>query len=73
MMMVDSMNGKKIKQAYGPGDECLILNSGKNGIEYHLSAIYLGDRSEFWVVGIKEGNEVERHNAKHLASIYWAD
>lgn len=72
-MITDSMNGKKIRAAYGPGDDGLVLNSGGNGIDYHLSATYHGDRDEFWVVGMKDGNEVERHNAKHIASIYWAD
>ena len=35
-------------------------------VEYH------GDRDEIWIVEVRDGKEMSRHNCKHVESIVWA-
>lgn len=74
--MDTNMNGKKIKLISWPdsGEETgRCLPSGDTYGELIFSATYHGDRDEFWVVQIKDGKEIGRHNARHIESIVWAD
>lgn len=73
--MNTSMHGKKIQQIIFPGGPGLgdpVVRSGPLG-QLELSATYHGDREEFWILQIKDGIEIARHNTRLVESIVWAE
>ena len=43
-----------------------------NGRKLEMSAIYMGDRTELWVIETEGDKEVARYNARVIESIHWA-
>lgn len=70
------MDGKKIMAVSWPdsgnetGRSWRVGYTGCDGL--FLSAKHHGDRDEFWVVQMKGGEEVARHNARYIETIEWA-
>ena len=64
-------NGKKIVDfgIYINGDIRTIHSTEK--LQFSLLATSHGDREEFWIVGIRDGQEAERYNTKYVACIVW--
>lgn len=74
--MNTSMHGKKVKMISWPDSENELgryISAGGQYGELTLSALYHGDRDEFWVVQTKDGEEVARHNARYIESIVWQE
>lgn len=44
-----------------------------NNVESELICVvdYRGDRDEIWIVEVRDGKELSRHNVKHIESIVW--
>lgn len=70
--MNTEMNGKKIARVIWnfPDGEEILHDDGER--ELVLSATYHGDRDEFWVLELRDGKEVSRHNCKFISGIVWA-
>lgn len=68
-----SWNGKKIKRIWfngTNGDESITTTENTT---LELEASYHGDRDEFWVKQLSNGNEIARFNCKYIASIEWQE
>ena len=44
-----------------------------NNVEHEIVCVkeYLGDRDEIWMVLMREGKELARHNTRYVESIQW--
>lgn len=63
------MHGKKIKTVTWPDsgeDLGRCIQSGSNG-DISLSS----DHDELWIIQIKDGVEIARHNVRYVESIVW--
>jgi len=74
--MNQEMHGKKISAIHWPNTEsekgrCLMAGYGECD-EIYLSATYHGSHDEFWIVQMKDGEEVARHNTAFVETIEWA-
>ena len=72
--MNTEMDGKKIAAVFWPDTETEKGRSLMNGHgcdDIHLSAAYHGDHDEFWIVQMKGGIEITRHNPRYVETIVW--
>jgi len=68
------MHGKEIAAVFWPDTETekgRTLKAGDGCDNLYLNATYHGDRDEFWIVQMKDGEEVARHNPRFVESIVW--
>ena len=68
-----TMHGKKIASVYWTDTETeqgrYLASDGEITLE--LSITYHGDHDEIWVVQLKNGKEVARHNPRYIETIAW--
>ena len=60
-------HGAKVKSIYWPGENGGILNAGD---ACQLQMCY-SDNNEKWILQIKDGVEIARHNVSYLQAIVW--
>ncbi len=67
-------HGRSVKAICWPdsGTECGRMLQASETYSLIYEETYLGDRTECWFVGMVDGIEVARHNAKFVESIIWA-
>jgi hypothetical protein len=69
----EKLDGKRIRTAWfatvRDGMQPYVEQS--NGKTLSLSAIYMGDRTELWIVEEEAGKELARYNARSMESIHW--
>ena len=60
-------HGRKVKTAWLPNGDQI------NNVETDVVCIVdnRGDRDEIWLVVIRDGKELSRHNTRHVESIQW--
>ena len=68
------MNGKKIDAVLWPDTETekgrsIMAGYGCDDIFMHVASA--GDRDEFWIIEMKDGAEVARHNPRYVETIQW--
>lgn len=72
------MNGKRVRN-FVPSSRCEPVDDGifygtfQELPYYVFSATHHGDRDEFWVVLMINGQERMRWNARHVVGIEWAE
>jgi len=69
----EKLDGKFIRTIWFKNrieDMCPYIEA-TNGHTLEMSAIYMGDRTELWVIDKEAGKEVARYNASALESIHW--
>ena len=67
-----SMDGRSVKSIFWPRENGEQKHAG-NGISMVFEIQNLGEYGIDWVVVYKDGEELERHNAKFLESIVWEE
>lgn len=69
----EKLDGKLIRIIYlmnQPHEVCPYVDVS-DGKTLELSAIYMGDRTEVWVIEKKNGEERGRYNSRAIESIHW--
>ena len=66
------MHGKNISQVFwNEGKES--LDAERDGLSLFLSATFHGDHDEFWIVEMRDGVEIARHNPRYVDQIIWME
>lgn len=70
----EKMDGKRIRTAWfiNRSPDLQPYVEQREGIKLTMSAIYMGDRTELWIIEEEAGKEVARYNARAMESIHWA-
>ena len=69
----EKLDGKQIRMLYlinQPDGVCPYVDISQ-GHTLELSAIYMGDRTEVWVIEKAAGEERARYNGRAIESIHW--
>ena len=68
---MSQINGREVlRVAWGDGEGAFSMSEG-GGLTMHVVNMYHGDHDDDWIVVMKDGVEVERHNVRYIGSITW--
>lgn len=63
-------NKKRVAQFQHP-DSTPVTSTDEQQLVFFSE--YMGDRTDEWILVMKDGKEIARHNVRFIASIKWAE
>lgn len=62
-------NGRKVRKVIFPnGDQ---LENAEHELICYVPSEFSNNDEGVWILGIRDGREIERHNVKYIESIVW--